>query len=42
MNMAGTLGIPLPTPVEIADPINAAILSISEDKLQGFSRRSIR
>ena len=27
---------PLPVPIEIADPINARILAVSEDKLQGF------
>src|SRR5688500_1756940 len=26
------------TPVEVQDPVNAAILSVSEDKVQGFQR----
>src|SRR6185436_12937470 len=32
----------LPTPVEISDPINARILSVSEDKVQGFHADPIR
>ena len=36
MNPSGTLNPPRPIPVELADPINATILSVSEDQLQGF------
>jgi hypothetical protein len=32
----------LPTPVEINDPINARILAVSEDKVQGFHADPIR
>src|SRR5213593_4235697 len=31
-----TADIPAPVPVAISDPVNARILAVSEDKLQGF------
>ena len=33
---------PPPAPIEVNDPINAKILAVSEDRIQGFQREPLR